>query len=93
MDYLNNNSSCDSRTKAYKNGKTFEDCKSEAHALVTKLASQTPSNTEISWNKILEIANHDEIVYKLILKYFRQIGYDIGDYTRPRVVKLEASPK
>jgi hypothetical protein len=87
---LNNNSSCDSRTKAYKNGKTFEDCKIEANALVTKMANEIPDNTEISWKKILETANHDEIVYKLILKYFRQKGYDIGDYTRPRVIKIES---
>ncbi|WP_148686165.1 hypothetical protein [Candidatus Nitrosocosmicus hydrocola] len=83
------NSSCDPRTRAYKNGKTFEECKTEAHDLVTKLASDLPANKEISWKKILETANHDEIVYKLILKYFRQMGYDIGDYTRPRVIKIE----
>jgi hypothetical protein len=87
---LNNNSSCDPRTRAYKNGKTFEDCKTEAHTLVTKMAIETSPNTEISWNKILETANHDEIVYKLILKYFRQMGYDIGNYTRPRVIKIES---
>ena len=89
---MNNNSSCDPRTKAYKNGKTFEECKTEAHRLVTKMASETPINTEISWNKILETANHDEIVYKLILKYFRQMGYDIGNYTRPRVIKIKSDP-
>ena len=86
---MTNNSSCDPRTKAYKNGKTFEDCKTEARALVTKMASETQANAEISWHDILETANHDEIVYKLILKYFRQMGYDIGNYTRPRVIKIE----
>lgn len=88
MDCLTDHSSCDPRTKAYKNGKTFEECKTEAHALVTKMANDTAvNNKEIPWSRILEIANHDEIVYKLILKYFRQMGYDIGDYKRPRVVK------
>lgn len=80
--------SCDSRNKAYKNGKTFEDCKVEARNLVSKLSTEIPSNTEISWNRILEVADHDEIVYKLMLKYFREMGYDIGNYTIPRVVKI-----
>lgn len=89
----NDNSSCDPRTRAYKNGKTFEECKTEAHELVTKMARDSPANSEISWKKILETANYDEIVYKLMLKYFRQMGYDIGDYTRPRVIKIEPDLK
>jgi len=59
----------------------------EARGLVTKLSGETQDNDEISWKRILEIADHDEIVYKLILKYFREMGYDIGNYTKPRVVK------
>ncbi len=84
---MNNHANCDPRNRAYKNGKTFEDCKVEARGLVTKLSAETQDNDEISWNRILEIADHDEIVYKLILKYFREMGYDIGNYTKPRVVK------
>jgi hypothetical protein len=84
---LNNHSNCDPRNRAYKNGKTFEDCKAEARGLVAKLSGQIPDNEEISWKHILEIADHDEIVYKLTLKYFREMGYDIGNYTKPRVVK------
>ena len=85
--YLNNHVNCDPRNRAYKNGKTFEDCKVEARDLVAKLSAETHDNEEISWKYVLEIANHDEIVYKLILKYFREMGYDIGNYTKPRVVK------
>ncbi|TVP39440.1 hypothetical protein [Candidatus Nitrosocosmicus arcticus] len=84
---MNNYANCDPRTRAYKNGKTFEECKEEARGLVTKLSRETLDNEEISWSSILEIADHDEIVYKLILKYFREMGYDIGNYTKPRVVK------
>lgn len=87
---MNNHSSCDPRTKAYKNGKTFEECKTEARGLVSRMVKEIPPNKEITWTKILETANHDEIVYKLILKYFREMGYDIGNYTRPRVVKNNA---
>ena len=54
------------------------------------MVNEIPPNEEITWTKILETANHDEIVYKLILKYFREKGYDIGNYTRPRVVKNSA---
>ena len=84
---MNNNANCDPRNRAYKNGKTFEDCKVEARGLVSKLAGEILDNEEILWSHILEIADHDEIVYKLILKYFREMGYDIGNYTKPRVVK------
>ena len=52
-----------------------------------RLSGETHDNEEISWKHILEIADHDEIVYKLTLKYFREMGYDIGNYTKPRVVK------
>ena len=82
-----NNANCDPRNRSYKNGKTFEDCKVEARGLVTKLSGEIHDNEEISWKHILEIADHDEIVYKLTLKYFREMGFDIGNYTKPRVVK------
>jgi len=59
----------------------------EARNLVAKLSGDIDNNEEISWKHILEIADHDEIVYKLTLKYFREMGYDIGNYTKPRVVK------
>ena len=57
--YLNNHANCDPRNGAYKNGKTFEDCKVEARDLVTRLSGETHDNEEISWKHILEIANHD----------------------------------
>jgi hypothetical protein len=84
---LKNPISCDSRNRAYKNGKTFEDCKLEARANTQSLSKEIQLNNEISWNHILEVANHDEIVYKLTLKYLREIGYDIGNYQTPKVTK------
>jgi hypothetical protein len=44
------------------------------------------SKNEISWSHILEVAEHDEIVYKLTLKYLREMGYDIGNYLSPKVI-------
>ena len=43
-------------------------------------------NNEISWNRI-KVSDHDEIVYNLTLKYFREMGYDICNHTIPRVTR------
>jgi hypothetical protein len=40
---------------------------------------------EVSWTRVLEVADHDELVYKLTLKYLRQRGYGIGNNRVPRV--------
>jgi hypothetical protein len=82
---LKNPISCDTRNRPYKNGKTFEDCKEEARKNTATLSNEIQSNNQISWNRILEVADHDEIVYKLTLKYLREMGYDIGNYLTPRV--------
>ena len=80
-----NSNSCDSRIHAYKNGKTMEDCRQEARK-TTELLSEEVSNTgEVSWKRVLEVTDYDELVYKLTLKYLRQKGYDIGNNTIPRV--------
>jgi hypothetical protein len=84
---LKNPIACDPRNKPYKNGKTFEACKTEARKKTQQLSNELQSSNEISWNHILEAANHDEIVYKLTLKYLREMGFDIGDYKKPRVAK------
>jgi hypothetical protein len=77
--------SCDSRIHAYKNGKTMEQCRLQARK-TTELLSQEVSKTgEVSWKRVLEVTDYDELVYKLTLKYLRQKGYDIGNNTIPRV--------
>jgi hypothetical protein len=85
---LKNPTSCDPRNKPYKNGKTFDDCKTEARKHTQILSEEIESQTEISWNHVLEVSDHDEIVYKLTLKYLREMGYDIGNYKEPRVAKI-----
>lgn len=52
-----------------------------------ELEEKIDQTGEIGWDKILETAQHDELVYKLTLKYLRQDGYDIGNWKRPRVTK------
>lgn len=81
----NNSNSCDARVHAYKNGKTWEQCKEEARKNTELLSEEILKNGEVSWERILEVADYDELVYKLTLKYLRQKGYDIGNNRIPRV--------
>jgi hypothetical protein len=89
MENNNNNndssSSCDVRIHAYKNGKTMEQCREEARKNTALLSEEISNKGEVSWTRILEMAEYDELVYKLTLKYLRQRGYDIGYNKIPRV--------
>ena len=76
--------SCDSRIHAYKNGKTIQQCRQEARK-TTELLSEVPKTGEVSWKRVLEVTDYDELVYKLTLKYLRQKGYDIGNNTIPHI--------
>jgi hypothetical protein len=81
----NNNNRCDVRVHAYKNGTTMEQCKEEARKNTELFSQQILNEGEVSWGRILEVADYDELVYKLTLKYLRQKGYDIGYNKIPRV--------
>jgi len=81
----NDVNSCDSRIHAYKNGKTMEQCREEARENTQILSKELLENGEVSWARVLDMAYHDELVYKLTLKYLRQQGYDIGNNKTPRV--------
>ena len=81
----NSSNSCEAHVRAYKNGKTFEECKEEARKNTELLSEEILKNGEVSWARILEVADYDELVYKLTLKYLRQKGYDIGYNKIPRV--------
>ncbi len=82
---MKNPISCDSSNQPSKNGKTFEDCKVEARKNTQILSKEIQLNNEVTWNHILEVADNDEIVYKLTLKYLREMGYNIGNYLTPKV--------
>ena len=77
--------SCDSRIHAYKNGKTMEQCRQEARKTTELLSKEVLKTGEVSWKRVLEVTDYDELVYKLTLKYLRQKGYDIGNNTIPRI--------
>lgn len=80
--------SCDTRTRAYKNGKTFEQCKDIAEKMNSILQQQIHNKGKILWSELLEQVDHDEIVYKLTLKYLRRDGFDIGNWKNPKITKL-----
>ena len=82
--------SCDTRIRAYKNGKTFDQCKEIAENISSQLASKINSSGMITWEEILNVVDHDELVYKLTLKYLRRDGFNIGDWKTPRVTKSTA---
>ncbi len=80
--------SCDVRTRAYKNGKTFDQCKEIAELMNLQLKKQIEEHGKVLWNEILSKVDHDELVYKLTLKYLRRDGYDIGNSQIPEVKKF-----
>ena len=80
--------SCDVRTRAYKNGKTFDQCKEIAESTNAQLKKQIEEHGKVLWNEILSKVDHDELVYKLTLKYLRRDGYDIGNSQIPEVKKF-----
>jgi hypothetical protein len=86
MEITNNN--CNTRVSAYRNGKTMDQCKNVARKNSELLSDEISKNGQISWTRILEVAQHDELVYKLTLKYLRLNGFDIGNNSMPRVKPL-----
>ena len=80
--------SCDRRIKAYKNGKTFDQCKEIAKSINMQIQKQILENGKVSWRELLEKVDHDELVYKLSLKYLRLDGFDIGNSKIPEIKKF-----
>jgi len=80
--------SCDRMACAYKNGKTFDQCRDAAEAMNPDFKKYIEENGKVLWSEILEKANHDEIIYKLTLKFLRRDGYDIGNHKIPEVKKF-----
>lgn len=76
---------CDRRVRAYKNGKTFDQCRDMAESMNPDFKKIIADNGRVLWTEILEKVDHDEIVYKLTLKFLRRDGYDIGNHKIPEV--------
>ena len=80
--------SCDGRIKAYRNGKTFDQCKEIAKSINIQIQKQILENGKVSWKELLEKVDHDELIYKLSLKYLRLDGFDIGNSKIPEIKKF-----
>jgi hypothetical protein len=80
--------SCDRRVRTYKNGKTFDQCRTVAESLNPDFKKQIEENGKILWAEILTQVNHDELIYKFTLKFLRRDGYDIGNHKIPEVKKF-----
>lgn len=80
--------SCDRRVKAYKNGKTLEQCKEIAESKITDFKKQIEDHGKLLWTEILNQVDHDELTYKFTLKFLRRDGYDIGNYKIPEIKKF-----
>ena len=80
--------SCDRRIRAYRNGKTFDQCREIAKSINIQIQKQISENGKVSWKELLEKVDHDELVYKLSLKYLRLDGFDIGNSKIPEIKKF-----
>lgn len=80
--------SCDRRIRAYRNGKTFDQCREIAKSINIQIQKQILENGKVSWKELLEKVDHDELVYKLALKYLRLDGFDIGNSKIPEIKKF-----
>ena len=76
---------CDSRGTSYMNGNSYDDCKKIAEDINTKLKPVITDNDSMSWTQLSEEVDHDELVYKLVLKYLRRDGFDIGNSDNPQI--------
>ena len=59
-----------------------------AEDFTTQLKPKIDEDGKLAWSVLLETVNHDELVYKLTLKYLRRDGYDIGNSNNPEIKKL-----
>jgi hypothetical protein len=80
--------SCDRRVRAYKNGKTLEQCKEIAESKIPDFKKQIEDHGKLLWTEILNQVDHDELTYKFTLKFLRRDGYDIGNYKIPEIKKF-----
>ena len=76
------------RGTEYRHSKTYEECKQLAEDFTTHLKPKITKEGKLTWSTLLETVNHDELVYKLTLKYLRRDGYEIGNSNNPEIKKL-----
>lgn len=75
---------CSTKPRDYR---PFEEYRKLARKAAKKLEPEIETNGSVTWDRVMEVADREEVVYKLTLKYLRQDGYDIGNYKDPFVRK------
>ncbi|HJM45841.1 MAG TPA: hypothetical protein QGF44_02575 [Candidatus Nitrosopelagicus sp.] len=76
---------CDGRGTSYKNGNSYEDCKKIAEDTNARLKHLIKEKGYMDWTQLSDEVEHDELVYKLVLKYLRRDGFDIGNSNNPKI--------
>ena len=76
---------CDGRGTSYRNGNSYEDCKKIAEDINTRIKPIINDNGSMPWKQLSDEVDHDELVYKLVLKYLRRDGFDIGNCNNPQI--------
>ena len=76
---------CAGRGTSYLNGNSYEDCKKIAESINSKLKPKILKNGSFTWSELLVEVEHDELIYKLVLKYLRRDGFDIGNNKNPKI--------
>jgi len=76
---------CSGRKTAYLNGMSYEECKNLAEDITQQLKLKIASNGKMTWSELMNETGHDELIYKLTLKYLRRDGYDIGNSKLPEI--------
>jgi hypothetical protein len=76
---------CAGRGTSYLNGNSYEDCKKIAESINTKLKPEILKKGSFTWSELLVKVEHDELIYKLVLKYLRRDGFDIGNNKNPKI--------
>ena len=76
---------CSGRKTAYLNGISYEECKDLAEDITQQLKPKITSNGKMTWSELMNETGHDELIYKLTLKYLRRDGYDIGNSKSPEI--------
>ena len=76
---------CDGRGTSYKNGNSYEDCKKIAEDINMRLKPFIKEKGYMDWKQLSDEVEHDELVYKLVLKYLRRDGFDIGNSDNPKI--------
>ena len=79
---------CAGRKTAYLNGMSYDDCKKLAEEITQKLKPEIIHNGKMTWSELIDKTEHDELIYKLTLKYLRRDGFDIGNSDSPVIQRI-----